>query len=913
MPKPGKGPKRRFSQFAADESQSFRGMEDLSKFKKLGGFVYFDRSMRVCRLSGLSLGPGFHFRRQMISEHSNCKLLRKSLQEAGRLLEVTLDSLLVCGVTTFTWLCPGERISGVGDDCSMELWPHGAFAYFYSDAENHFDCIFSVLGASDRPDDDSALSKAMDQREEVVRLKARNRAGSRGMGHAMPLGERLETLEHTNGWFAVVRRLTRERDRCDVETLINLHAAPRQSCMGRLVDVLTRMDNLSHLLAWAQGDVRSGETTAVTTVEMPRMQLRFVAEFGRLSSLDHDGCFVSDSAVATSEALKEQLCILDTSLVLENRQREVFILLPSYGLLRPFIQACPMSTALIMDRSHEGWRAFVKATHHKLQLHASGSFLMTQSLSAAMYLLAVRLFKREYALAARLLSSVLSDVPFVNEETWIKHLYARMADDPHPDAIAMRLRLALQCNDCGELPPFGGGDESQVQNYDEWKMLQEHRADYMRREFDKYINKWPSVSAACRLNVEQEWQLTRMLNHQKRKKFLERLRKCETKPKRGHHLTHYHVAIIEPRVGGRLFVDLAAEVGDDPSAIKELQGDLLESATQGGGGARGDKPGFRYKRPDRICANGFEALRSVENVYAEGLSCDASFGWLYLYDLFTGVCGLSFTSQELSVKQTYPSASDFLSLTSQVVPDALRDTAAASGWDGLPDGMTNFQKWMTEQGAGGGGVDGVLDNAEPIQAGPHSKSDSASLTAVPKLLFQILYLAMVSQTVQLKYSDKGSMWKIFAILSHAYDQMMDQQERDSGDRASDVDMAAKQRVAEQHRAAAAIAEAASKSMATDRFIVSDAGSAMANGAYTRDGTYQNAPRYVHEAGQLWLIRYRLPSGADWWYIANSESKAQRTIRTHKKSNLRPLRGQLNRTTCLSSQAPACKPPTFAHA
>ena len=30
-----------------------------------------------------------------------------------------------------------------------------------------------------------------------------------------------------------------------------------------------------------------------------------------------------------------------------------------------------------------------------------------------------------------------------------------MADDPHPDAVAMRLRIALQCNDCSELPPFG--------------------------------------------------------------------------------------------------------------------------------------------------------------------------------------------------------------------------------------------------------------------------------------------------------------------------------------------------------------------------------------------------------------------------------------------------------------------------
>jgi hypothetical protein len=75
----------------------------------------------------------------------------------------------------------------------------------------------------------------------------------------------------------------------------------------------------------------------------------------------------------------------------------------------------------------------------------------------------------------------------VTEESWIKNLWGRIADDPRPDAIAMRLRLALQCSDCDELPPFGGGDESKVDSVQLWEALQQHRADYMRRELDKYI------------------------------------------------------------------------------------------------------------------------------------------------------------------------------------------------------------------------------------------------------------------------------------------------------------------------------------------------------------------------------------------------------------------------------------------
>ena len=95
-------------------------------------------------------------------------------------------------------------------------------------------------------------------------------------------------------------------------------------------------------------------------------------------------------------------------------------------------------------RSTEGWRAHVKATHYKLQLHSSNAFLITPSLSASMYLLALRLYKRQYELAARLIPSVLSDVPFVGEESWVKGLFDGITDDPNPNAVALRLRIALQ-------------------------------------------------------------------------------------------------------------------------------------------------------------------------------------------------------------------------------------------------------------------------------------------------------------------------------------------------------------------------------------------------------------------------------------------------------------------------------------
>lgn len=47
-----------------------------------------------------------------------------------------------------------------------------------------------------------------------------------------------------------------------VETLLNLHAAPRRSSLGRLADVLSRIDNLSHVLCWARGDAKVMTTQA---------------------------------------------------------------------------------------------------------------------------------------------------------------------------------------------------------------------------------------------------------------------------------------------------------------------------------------------------------------------------------------------------------------------------------------------------------------------------------------------------------------------------------------------------------------------------------------------------------------------------------------------------------------------------
>ena len=53
-------------------------------------------------------------------------------------------------------------------------------------------------------------------------------------------------------------------------------------------------------------------------------------------------------------------------------------------------------------------------------------------------------------------------------------------------------------------------------------------------------------------------------------------------------------------------------------------------------------------------------------------------------------------------------------------------------------------------------------------------------------------------------------------------------------------------------------------------LASGAGVPAANGRYVEDGKYGGCPKFVHQDGQLWLLRYKMPSGRYFWYIADKD-------------------------------------------
>ena len=143
----------------------------------------------------------------------------------------------------------------------------------------------------------------------------------------------------------------------------------------------------------------------------------------RLCSLDHEGLFIPENGVEgtveepAAPRMREYTRIIPHSVVLESENAERFLLVPSYKIHRPLFVSHPMSTAIdfLRDPPVESmggttWNARLRSTHFVYPVHPSTVYLSTESLSSALYLMAVYLFRREYVYAARLMDSVFTDV-----------------------------------------------------------------------------------------------------------------------------------------------------------------------------------------------------------------------------------------------------------------------------------------------------------------------------------------------------------------------------------------------------------------------------------------------------------------------------------------------------------------------
>ena len=226
--------------------------------------------------------------------------------------------------------------------------------------------------------------------------------------------------------------------------------------LTRLRDVLTRVEDISHILIWGEP---AGDSHRITSVELPRLKLRFSQqehEDGEayLHLTDASEWFLTDyygnpdvedvTLQYERESIVALVSGLPHSLLLQNKADEFQVLLCNHDVYRPMVQGVPFSTELVFDRSSVSWQEVMERRFYTLPVHTSKSFLVTNTLASRLYLILLKLLARMYEDAFRLAEVCAIDTDFTAEEKWVFDLIQDRAKyDQHPDAQAVRLKLIL--------------------------------------------------------------------------------------------------------------------------------------------------------------------------------------------------------------------------------------------------------------------------------------------------------------------------------------------------------------------------------------------------------------------------------------------------------------------------------------
>jgi hypothetical protein len=269
-------------------------------------------------------------------------------------------------------------------------------------------------------------------------------------------------------------------------------------------------------------------------------------------------------------------------------------------------------------------------------VHVSGSFLVSKSLAARIYLVLMRLMARDYVAASRLISACATDTPFDGEERWLMSMVKETADDWHPDAHACRLRLALICLECGETQLLE----------EEWK-VEKNNQELLSIDLDGYfIQKYNHVSASCRLLPEDETELMRYLQAAKlpkgapfgpghfkeRTKYLAAVAKAsDMRPNAGS--VTFAVPAASIKAGGQLVVDCIA-------TAPETLGRAASMFTQK----------VCYARPKQRARSGAELFDTLDSMWEDKpFGKKSKLGFLLLFEMLTGRVGVTISGAPVDV------------------------------------------------------------------------------------------------------------------------------------------------------------------------------------------------------------------------------------------------------------------------
>eukprot|EP01127_Copromyxa_protea_P015833 TRINITY_DN4616_c0_g1_i6.p1 TRINITY_DN4616_c0_g1~~TRINITY_DN4616_c0_g1_i6.p1 ORF type:complete len:2171 (-),score=323.68 TRINITY_DN4616_c0_g1_i6:5955-12314(-) len=420
--------------------------------------------------------------------------------------------------------------------------------------------------------------------------------------------------------------------------LLNLTVSEVDSALGNLSTALSSLDSLSHVLVWSRSEPKiSREEVEISVIELPRLRIRFVMkkdeEGVRFESLDHTGLYLSN------EQQHQWQRILPHSLVLENQLKERFLLVPNYPLHPISITSCPLSSQITSLRTSD-WFENVKTRFYLYPIHLSEVFLKTETLSSSLYLVLVSLMRRDYEGVAKMLGSCSTDTPLSKEELWILGMVRHtiipgpgVVIDTHPNAVAIRLKLALLVIESGAKTIPWQYDGTVLEG-----------PNYVVEDMTNYLAKFAHVSALCRLGSDEEYQLLVFL-----KQFPTRLRYIETlklaneeSPGSARHMIIPPVAYD---IGG---LEILQEYKNASTMPKQSHYTLMSCT-------------YARPKPIKSCEKSVELIMRWFDDELNGKTW--SLGWALIYDILLGRVYLPLTASQLDVP-TEPANQNALSKAS---------------------------------------------------------------------------------------------------------------------------------------------------------------------------------------------------------------------------------------------------------
>lgn len=272
----------------------------------------------------------------------------------------------------------------------------------------------------DGDDDDEAGPKSDDADAPLTRLKIILTKGSSNFDKTGFCNSSAEAMIQRIPVLGSDHEVERVDPNRTSHTLLNVRSAPPSSLLKRVGMLLSRLDNLSHVLIWSSGQIQTAHSPAtIDLIELPRVNLSFKAKSvesidgkvdQRLYSNDYDGLYIATSNDAR-EISERLLGTISHFIVLQNADKDLFVLVPSCALPRRLhIDGSHLSVQVILDRRNQDWINNIGEVRSYLYpIHNSRSFLNTPSLASSLYLLLLYFISGSYQNVFKMVESCVSE------------------------------------------------------------------------------------------------------------------------------------------------------------------------------------------------------------------------------------------------------------------------------------------------------------------------------------------------------------------------------------------------------------------------------------------------------------------------------------------------------------------------